>query len=152
MTIEVDDYERFAEQGRRRFRTIVICLLVGLLLLVYAPWALVPSRALSTNVAGAISAIAGLVVLGAWQALLAKVGNPRDSAEPTAASRRAALVTLMVTAGAMLALLVTLAGGSYLAGFIEIDGLIGTGLLVFVMGGSLVRALFFRLLRTPPSV
>jgi len=152
MEVEVDDYQRFAEQGRRRFRTIVVSLVVGLLLMVYAPWALVPSRTLSTNVAAAISVIAGLVVLGAWQALLGKLGNPHDSAEPTAASRRAALVTLMITAGAVLALMVTLAATSYLAGFIETDGLIGSGLLMFVMKSSLVRALFFRLLRSPASV
>ncbi len=53
-----------------------------------------------------------------------------------------------MVAGAIIALLLGFAGVSYFAGFIETDGLIGTGLLVLVMGVWFVRALFFRAIRT----
>jgi hypothetical protein len=142
------DYEQYVERSRRRFKLIVVSMLVALLAALYLPWALVPSRALSSNVAAAISVIAGLLLLGVWAALLGKLGNPGDAAEPTAESRRAQLRSLMLVAGAIIALLLAFAGVSYSAGFIERDGLIGTGMLVFLMGVWLVRALFFRALRT----
>jgi hypothetical protein len=148
MDTDVDDYQLYVEQSRRRFRTIVVCLMIGLVATIYVPWALASTRTLSSGVAAATSVIAGIVFLGAWQGLLTRLSDPYDSTEPTAASRGATLHALLFTAGAILALLVATAFAFYLVGFIQAEGLVGTGMLVFLLGGSLVRTLFFRALRS----
>src|SRR5262245_59422667 len=115
MNIDVDDYQHYAEQSRRRFRVVVVSLLIGLMAAIYVPWALVSTHTLSSSVAAPISVIAAIVLMGAWQALLTRLSNPNDSAEPTEASRSVALRSLLATAGAILALLVTSAGASHFA-------------------------------------
>jgi hypothetical protein len=54
----------------------------------------------------------------------------------------------LLVAVAILALLVAIASTFYGMTFIRSDGLLGTGLLLILMGGSLARALLFRASRS----
>ena len=147
MDVDVDDYEAFVARGRKKFRVVIGAILLGLVLLIYLPWALVPGL-LKSGVAQTCTLIGVILMFGAWRALLTKVGeSPVESPAP-GSSNEPQLGVLLAIAGVMVGLN-ALAGLSLFAlGVFERDGLIFSLGFSAVMGGTLVRALLFRGVRS----
>src|SRR5438034_8389090 len=108
--MEAEDFELYSAGSRRRFRFTVAALLVGLLAALFVPWALVPTRVLSSSAAEVITCFSAFLLVGVWRALLTKIGDPNDAAEPSEESRRAHLRSLLGVAGAVVALLLSFGG------------------------------------------
>jgi hypothetical protein len=145
---EVDEYVRLAQHARKRFRRILVGAMVGLLGLLYAPWALVPSGLLSSGTAQGVSILDGILVLGVWYAVLGRIADPRDSPEPNDASRYAYFKLLMLIAASILGIIVAFCGLSVSFGLIGLQGLGATVLLLAVLGMMLARALISRAIRS----
>jgi hypothetical protein len=142
--MDVDEYILEAGRRQRRLRWTVLSIVAALLVALFAPWVLVKGRVLSSDTATGMSAIAVVLLIGGWQALLIKVGSPNDAPEATEQSRKTHLRSLLMVAAAILAALVAAGVASFLVGAIERGGLLMTILLAVLMAMMVVRTLVRR--------
>jgi hypothetical protein len=145
--IQADDDEFLAyldarrRQNGRRFAIAIGVLLVG----PYLPQLLAAWRVLSNEVAGSISIVFAVLLLGAWQAWLGMVARPEGA---TREERAAHLRKLVFFGAGVIVGLFVVAGVTFALGGIDGSGIAGTFLLVMLMGMTSIRAFIARAVRS----
>ena len=145
--VEADDYERYVQRSRLRFKRVVRGLVFGALALLYLPWGLVAARVMTSSTAEVVTCSSAFLILCGWGALLMKMADPRDTSAPGPDQRAKLLKAQVGTGGALLGTLLVLAALSWLIGWIELRGVGWAIGLAVILTVQAVRALFVRALR-----